>query len=140
MGRDEFVGAAPPREIDINSGDVRGTRYRADGSTHYGIYESELSKEVRRLSIPIPGQRDWLPLVGASGSAGGMYIDSGYANLLPTARELLEQLDEVAATDDERRDVLEGFMTSLRTDRPLAVIKKGRMLIAEIKDRHNRAD
>jgi len=69
-----------------------------------------------------------------------MYIDSGYANLLPTARELLEQLDEVAATDDERRDVLEGFMTSLRTDRPLAVIKKGRMLIAEIKDRHNRAD
>jgi len=132
----EFVRAAPPREIDINSGDVRGSRYRDDGSAHYGIYESELSKEVRRLGIPVPEQRDWWIIHGSSGGLGGMHVDPVYGNLLPTARRLLDRLDEVNAPNDERRDVLERFMTSLRNDRPLAAIQKGRMLIVEVCDCH----
>ncbi len=133
VAKDGFVRAARPREIDINSGDVRGTRYCTDGSSHYGIYESELSKEIRRLGMAIAEQRDWRPLTGASGGSGGMYIDSGYANFLPTARKLLEELDKAGATDDKRRDVLERLMTSLRTERPLTVTETGRLLIDEIR-------
>jgi len=45
--------------LDINSGDLRRTRLVSDGVPQYEIYESELSKEVRRLDIPIPEERQW---------------------------------------------------------------------------------
>ncbi len=132
----QFVGTARPREVDIYSGDVRGERYRADGSSVYGIYESELSKEVRRLGMAIPEERKWFRIAPASSGRSGFYVTYVYANLLPTARRLLERLDDVDATDAERRDVLERFMTSLRTERPPSAIHMGRMLIVEVGDRH----
>ena len=130
----EFVRAVP-REVDTNSGDLRGTRYRADGTSVYGVYESGLSKEVRRLGITIPEHREWFVVVGSSGVSGAMYVDPAYGNLLPTARRLLEELDEIRATDEKRRDVLGRFMTSLRTEKPLVAINTGRMLITEVRGR-----
>ena len=58
-------------------------------------------------------------------------------NLLRRSGELLRQLDEVAAADDERRDVLERFMASMRTEPPFVTIALGRMLIAEVRERHD---
>jgi hypothetical protein len=72
----EFVRAGHPREVDIYSGDVRGSRYRADGSSVYGIYESELSREVRRLGIAVPERRKWFPVsvISSGGNAGQLCI------------------------------------------------------------------
>lgn len=133
----EFVRADPPAEIDINSGDVRGWRYRADGSAHYGIYESDLSKEIRRLDIPIPEWRAWLPVSGSHRTFFRSDVELVMKNLLRRSGELLRQLDEVAAADDERRDVLERFMASMRTEPPFVTIALGRMLIAEVRERHD---
>lgn len=130
----EFVRAAAPIEIDLNSGDVRGMRYRADGTSAYGVYESELSKEVRRLGIPTPEQRDWWRM--APVAAGGGHFDMVYRNAMSRARRLLDELDEAKATNAERRDVLERFMTSLRGEDRLDFDHTAYMLILEVRRRH----
>lgn len=130
----EFVRAAPPTMIDLNSGDVKGTRYRADGTTVYGVYESELSKEVRRLGIAIPQEREWRSLASFGSGGTGGHFDNRYREVLPMARRLLNRLDEVNAADEERRDVLEDFMTSLRAGNPLHAINAGRTMIIEIRE------
>ncbi len=130
----EFVRAAQLIEIDLNSGDVKGTRYRADGTTVYGVYESELSKEVRRLGIAIPQEREWRSLASFGSGGTGGHFDNRYREVLPMARRLLNRLDEVNAADEERRDVLEDFMTSLRAGNPLHAINAGRTMIIEIRE------
>lgn len=129
------VGRFGGSEIDINSGDVRGVRPTADGSSRYGIHESELSKEVRRLGIPIPDQREWVPIGGASG-LGGMHVDYIYSRWLRTTRVLLDLLDKVNAPDEERRAVLQRLMTSLRTEKAPDAIDTVYALIVEVTDRH----
>ncbi|MDI6447556.1 hypothetical protein [Anaerobaca lacustris] len=132
----EFIQAAPPSEVDINSGDVRGSRYRADGSAQYGVYESRLSKEVRRLGIPIPDRRDWWPIAAPSIGVGGMRVTYVYENLLPTAHRLLDVLGKVNAPDSERRDIIERLMAGLQTERPPVAIANARALIVEVVDRY----
>lgn len=121
-------------EMDLNSGDVRGLISISDEPPRYGIYETNLSREVRRLGIRIPEKRQWLRIDG-SGYYGGVYIDNPYSDLPPDTREVLRLLDEVNASDEERRDVLERLMTSLRTEGFVA-IDKVRMLMWEIRDRY----
>lgn len=124
-------------EIDLNSGDVRGWRYHADGTAHCGVYESALSKEARRLGISIPEQRDWFRVSGGPRTFFESEIKQAAMGLLRGGSELVRQLDEVQARDEERRDVLERFMTSMRTEPPPVAIGRGRMLIAEIRKRHS---
>lgn len=126
-----------PYEIDIKSGDFRGVIYTPDGSSRYGIYESELSKEVRRLGIPIPDQRRWVEFYGGPGF-GGMEVNYVYRPLLPAVRRLLELLDQVNATDEERRSVLERFMASLRTEKAPDAINNANALSVEVANRHGR--
>ena len=120
--------------IDINSGDLRGTRSMVDGAPRYIIYESELSKEVRRLGIPIPEERRWEVVFRPP--TGGMAITYAYRTLLPAVHRLLVLLDEVKAADQERLDVLGRFMTYLRTENPPAATAKADMLMQEVADRY----
>jgi hypothetical protein len=125
-----FVGT----EIDINSGDLRGARSILDGPPWYEVYESELSKEVRRLGIPIPEEPQWMVISGPP--SGGMRVTYIYSRLLPAARMLLQFFDEANASDEERRAVLQRLMTSLRTEQPPDAIEKAHMLVLEVVDRH----
>lgn len=121
--------------IDLNSGDLKGSRYILDGPPLYGIYESDLSKEIRRLGIPIPEQRRWMPISRAGFVNGGevMYV---YEDFLPAARRLLSLLAQANAPDEERRAVLEKLMTSLRTEKANRAIETPYRLIVDVCDRY----
>ncbi len=125
-----FIG----RDIDINSGDFRGLRPTLDAAHQYVIYESKLSKEVRRLGIPIPEERRWK--VAGRRSAGGMDVYYVYESLPSVIHALMTTLDEADAPDEERRDVLERFMMSLRTDRAHAAVGRALELRDEVHNRH----
>ncbi len=120
-------------EIDLNSGDVRDTRSFLDRRSRYEIYETNLSREVRRLGIPIPEKRHWVIIYRPP--SGGMEIYYAYEDLPRKARRLLRLLDEVNASDKERRAILERLMTSLRTERSVS-IHKADMLMREVRDRY----
>jgi len=123
-------------EMDRNSGDTRGVMPTADGSPRYEIRESDLSKEVRRLGIPIPDQRDWVLIHVAPGP--GMKVTPTYSWFLREARQLLDTLDKVKASDEEHRAILERLMTGLRTDEWYSYAGV-HALILEVADRHGRA-
>jgi len=132
-------GKPPPRgfigrDIDISSGDLRGVRPVAAGPPQYVILESELSKEVRRLGIPIPPERQWR--VAGRMSTGGMDVYFAYESLLAMIHKLMVTLDEAGAPDEERRDVLWRFMTSLRLDKPRAAADQAQTLSEEVSSRY----
>jgi hypothetical protein len=135
--RHTSVGHFWGSDLDLNSGDTRAVLPAADGSRRDGIYETELSKEVRRLGIPIADGRKWVPITDRR--AGSMELHSAYSSLPRMVDELLELFDQVKATDEERRDVLERLMTSLRTDRPPGAFEEVCWLIVEVSDRHGMA-
>jgi hypothetical protein len=115
------VKLPPPRyfgpvgeEIDFNSGDLRWTRAVTDYPPRYEIYETGLSRELRRLGIPIPEQRRWVHT--SSWSSGAMFADTFRGHVLPRALDLLKILEEVNASDEQRRDVLQRLMTTWRGD------------------------
>lgn len=120
--------------IDIMSGDLRRTKSSSDGTTQYEVYESELSKEVRRLGVPIPEERQWRVI--ARPASKGLHIRYVYADALLIAQRLLMLLDDVDASDEERRATIERFMNSIRTEKPSTAFKNGHMLILEIGNRH----
>lgn len=120
--------------IDIMSGDLRRTRSSSDGITQYEVYESELSKEVRRLGIPIPEERQWRVI--ARPASRGLRIRYVYEDALLIAQRLLMLLDDVGASDEERRATIERFMNNIRTEKPSTAFKNGHMLILEISNRH----
>jgi hypothetical protein len=121
-------------EIDINSGDLRETRSIQSGAHQQEVYESELSKEVRRLRIPISAERRWTIIFEPP--SGQVHITYVYAHILPETRRLVALLNEVNATDEERRSVLERFLMYLRTERAPRARERSHMLVLEICDRH----
>jgi hypothetical protein len=123
-------------DMDRNSGDIRKSMLTADGSSRYEIHESDLSKEVRRLGIPIPDQRDWVLIYSAP--RRGIYVTPRYSRFLPRTRELLDVLNGVKATDEERRAILEKLMTGLRTDKWYNYADVD-VLMLEVADRHGLA-
>ncbi len=129
-------------EIDICSGDTRGIRLAADGLYRYEIYESDLSREVRRLGIPIPKQRAWERVGEAGSRMPGITVCFADPVLFPPIRSLLTSLDQVNATDEERRDVLGRLMTNMQTTywRPMGLEDTVRMADAldlEVRERHH---
>jgi hypothetical protein len=131
---DPSAGGFVGRDIDINSGDLRGVRAVAAGPPPYVIIESKLSKELRRLGIPIPAERQWK--VAGRMSAGGMDVYYQYESLPAVIQRLMATLDDADAPDEERRDVLWRFMTSLRSDKPSAAAGQAHMLWDEVSKRH----
>jgi hypothetical protein len=121
-------------DIDINSGDLR---YHGDSSAaaKTTISESRLSREVRRLGIPIPRPRNWQTLY-LKASDSNIHVQFAYPEVVQAADMLLDLLAGVAETDDERRAVLERFMTSLRTQTPLVASTEGYILSLELADKY----
>lgn len=122
-------------DIDINSGDVRRAvhvlRLRVKGE----IQESDLSREVRRFGIAVPGTRVWKraferPLVE------GVHIDYSYGRVVATCRQLFCVFELTQASDQERRVALEKLMTSLRTGNPDQAQDQLLLLMEEIGERH----
>jgi len=117
-------------DIDINSGDLRHKRSILGGAPGYVVYESELSKEVRRLGIPIPQERQWRFLGRAP--SGGMDVRSAYESLLPLIKAVLDLFDEVGVADQERREALAEFMVHLRVGSPRDAVSKAHELYTEL--------
>jgi hypothetical protein len=122
-------------DLDINSGDLKGGLVSPDGVLRYGIYESPLSREVRRLGIYIPEERDWRPMSGIPG-VSRMEVMYVYPDVLNAAYQLLKLLDTANAVDSDRRSILERFMTNMRTEKWPRVIEKAHLLIVEVADRY----
>lgn len=125
-------------DMDINSGDLRGLKPQLEPGDRYVVFESRLSKEVRRLGISIPQERQWRVLGRVP--SGGVEIMNLYGSLLPTIDRLLDLLDETRATDELRRDVLERLMTCMRTSKPLDTISEVRSLCIEVKSKGEEPD
>jgi hypothetical protein len=121
-------------EIDINSGDLRGTRSMLDGPPRNETFESQLSMEARRLGVPIPEERRWKVI--SRPFSGGMHITYTYDMLYRDACTLLLVLDQVGASDEERRDTLERLLTSMRNEQPPRAIETAHLLTLEVTDRH----
>jgi len=107
-------------DIDINSGDFRDRVCVFCAPVKDRVYDSELSREVRRLGVGIPATRVWKRM-------GQKYI-----RVLISCEELLNTLNEVKAPDEERRVVLERLMTSLRTEDADRASWQGRLLRNEV--------
>ncbi len=122
-------------DLDINSGDLKGELVSREGVLQFGIYESPLSREVRRLGISIPEERNWRPLSAMSFGLG-MKVKLVYPDVLNAAYQLLKLLDRTNATDQDRRSILERFMANMRTEKWPRVVEKAHLLIVEVADRY----
>lgn len=110
--------------VDINSGDVKGST----------ISETPLSKEVRRLAIAVPAERKWMLMSSRNRRMSG---DGVYRFVPEIGAELVSLLNRMNTADEERKAILERFMTSLRAEDPLQAKMKSYSLIQEIADTHN---
>lgn len=129
----DFLGL----DMDINSGDLRGLKPRLEPGDRYVVFESRLSREVRRLGIPIPQERRWRVLGRVPD--GGVQIMNPYASLLPAVDMVLMQLDKVRVGDEERRETLETLMIYLRTEKASEAVDRVRSLRVGIENRHQEA-
>jgi hypothetical protein len=104
---------------------------KCESSLKSEIQESDLSREVRRLAIDIPATHVWKRAF-ESYLVEGRYINCKYGSVCVGYHQLLSILDEVKAPDDERRVILEKFMTSLRTEDAGRAWWQGCLLIDEV--------
>jgi hypothetical protein len=121
-------------DVDVNSGDLR------DGLSVFGVpltsrvQESELSREVRRLGMAMPAEREWKHM---GRHFGGVYRDSSYGFMMGPCETLVVILEETNTLDEERRAILEKLMKMLRTEEPGHVREEAFLLTIEIADKHN---
>jgi hypothetical protein len=122
-------------DIDLNSGGTRDVAYVFSLCVKNRIQESDLSREVRRLGIDVPGTRVWKRAF-ESYLVEGVYIDYSYGGVVATCGQLLRILDLTEASDQERRVALEMLLTSLRTGDPRQTQDQLHLLMDEIGGRH----
>jgi hypothetical protein len=118
-------------EMDINSGDMRARACLFGVPIKSRIHESSLSEEIRRLGIAIPATRVWRR-TGQNCVVQRTIVDSKYCRVLVSCEQLLSMLDQVNAPDEERRMVLERFMTSLRTEDAIGAWWQTHLLMDEV--------
>ncbi len=125
--------------MDINSGDSRYQEYRGDRLVKSEIRESALSNEARRLGISLPAERKWEPMHRnrpGNWAHGPTYEDYACGFLMGVCNDLVRILAEAKTPDDERRVVLEKFLTMLRTGDPNRVWDEGWFLVLDIGDKY----
>jgi hypothetical protein len=125
------------KEIDINSGDLRCQEYSSGQLIRTTISESPLSKEIRRLELVVPSERDWRFL--NSKQSDGVYADGIYGFAPSVGNRLVQLLDEAYASDEVRRAMLTKFMKSLQTDDWQQAKQAGNILLMEAKARAGKA-
>lgn len=104
-------------DIDINSGALRRQVYVCSFRVRDEIQESRFSREVRRLGIGLTGTPLWK---GAQERAllPGIDTHCTYGYALLTCDELVELLAESNLPEQDRRMILERFLTILGTGTP----------------------
>jgi hypothetical protein len=128
------LGLRKEGAVDITSGDDRYRVYFCCIPVKSEIGESPLSREVRRLGIAVPAERQWRHMWS---HYGGVYTDSFYGFAMARCDALVTLLESANAADEERRDVLVRLMTVLRTQERGRVMQEVRLLIMEVGDKHN---
>ncbi len=122
-------------DIDINSGDTRYQVRIFSLLVTTEIRESALSREIRRLGIAVSPTRAWkrtseARIVNASDS---YYL---YGSVIVQCLYLLNVLDHVNASDEERRVILCKLMTSLQTGDAQRAREQAFLLTREVGDKH----
>jgi len=125
--------------MDINSDDIRHCVFlrcpwMGDLPVRSTVHESVLAQEVQRLGITIPAKRIWRLM---DRHYNGVFEDGVYGLFVSgVPRYLFSILDKTQPPDEERRVILERFLTSLRTEEPHLVAEKGYILVLKIADQH----
>ncbi|MBM4024079.1 MAG: hypothetical protein FJ280_01550 [Planctomycetes bacterium] len=104
-------------DLDLHSGALRDQMFVFGVPVKSRVYESELSREIRRLGIAVPATRTW-KRIGQANLVQRHSISSGYSRVLVRCDALLNTLGEVRAPDDERRVILQRLVTILQTQDP----------------------
>jgi hypothetical protein len=120
--------------VDITTGDYRNRVYVCGVPVKSEIWESLLSREVRRLGMGVPAEREWKHM---GRHFGGVYRDSSYGFMMGPCENLVVILDETSTPDEERKAILEKLMKMLRTEEPDHVRDEAFLLTIEIADKHN---
>ncbi len=98
--------------IDVHSGDVR-TQIRVLGiECREQVRTSVFSREVRRLGIEIPEERMWTDMYYHS--LMGRVFASRYAPALHHSVLIVDLLDRMKASDEDRRIIVERVLRHLR--------------------------
>jgi len=126
-------------DMDINSGDVRHCVFLrcpwiGDVPVKSAVHDSRLSQEARRLGIDIPSTRAWRLM---DRHYEGVFEDRVYGLFVfGVSKRLLAILDETNTPNEERRVILERFLTSMRTQEWHRAADRGYVMIADIADKH----
>lgn len=122
-------------DIDLNSGDLRHQVRVCSLVVSTRIEESPLSREVRRLGIPVPANRAWRHAFEGR-LVRGVCVDYWYGSVYVQIHTLLSLLDQTKTPDEERRVILTELMTSLQTGDPHVAREQTFILMGDIADKH----
>lgn len=127
-------------EIDIGSGDLRDRLDVQWGTiatlpVRRVIRESPLSREARRLGISQHGARLWR-LAFVKHATDEPHVDYGYAYVVEVSGQLAKFLRETNTPDNERRAIIEKYLTAMRTADSVGAQECGYVLMLEIADKH----
>jgi hypothetical protein len=120
--------------VDITTGDYRNRVYVCGVPVKSETWESLLSREVRRLGVAVPVEREWKYM---GRHFGGVYRDSSYGFMMGPCENLVAVLEETNTPDEERRAILDKLMKMLRAEEPDHVRDEAFLLTIEIADKHN---
>jgi hypothetical protein len=100
-------------DFDLNSGDVRWYTYACFLKIKDEIKTTQFSKEVRRLGIDVPQERKWAPtytkfLINKD----VLYV---YGQTPGDCNYLIKLFDKGNVSDEDRRIILQKFITILQT-------------------------
>lgn len=115
-------------DMDINSGVLRHQVRVLTLPVAEEKEDSRLSREVRRLGIVTPETPLWR----------GIHVCYIYGGVLARATELVMSLELAETPDDERREVLQRFMTALQSADPQHAEQQARLITDEIAGRASR--
>jgi len=121
-------GCCVYKDVDVNSADIRKRVSLFGGQVSERIAESPFSHEVRKLRIDAPEVRKWKPM---SVSTPFHSTIEEYNIAVVDLNFLLEFLDMLRPSDEERRSIIEKALSHLQTGE----LDQTAHLIAEIAER-----
>ena len=124
-------------DMDINSGVLRHEVRVLSLRVAEEKEDSRLSREVRRLGIVPPETPLW-KRTSEGRLWRGIHVCHIYGGVLARATELVMSLELAETPDDERRQVLQRFMTALQSADPQHVEQQARLIADEIAGRVSR--
>ncbi|MFC1604886.1 hypothetical protein ACFL5F_07655 [Planctomycetota bacterium] len=107
------------RDFDLNSGDVRWYTYACFLKIKDEIKTTQFSQEIRRLGIEIPLERKWVGTYTKLFTIlRKIYICYVYGGTPTECNYLITLFDKGNVSDENRRIILQKFMTFFADRRP----------------------